>query len=268
MAADEGAALRVQLQSLTQRLAALRLRQSRELHTVRTDLEASLYEVALESSSATRAAEDRLRSALRTYESESNTSAALLSQLLALKAQNGAEVRTLHQEIRFSQEKVDFLRLHAHEKLQNERNRLRREVEILRTAKEQAYSSLLSQQLAEQHAFALRLQVSTVREEEMDRQTSALRSELRTTDLRGSQEVTSLSETLQSLQKLVQRQEGEGTKLAMLQTASLRNAHTLSRMVLKVGQKAELLKGENRMLRSKSARLGKLVYGKSRVVRE
>jgi len=268
MAAEEGAALRVQLHSLTQRLAALRLRQSRELQTVKTDLEASLHEMALESSSATRAAEDRLRSALRTYESESSASAALLSQLLALRAQNGAEVRNLQREIRLDREEADFLRLHASEKLQNDRNRLRIQVQTLRNAKEQAYSTLISQQLAEEHDFTSLLQASTAHTEQLDRQTSALRSELSLTVLRGSQEVTSLSETLQSLQKLVHRQEGEGTQLAKLQSASLRNAHTLSRMVLKVGQKAELLKGENHLLRSKSARLGKLVYGKGRLIRE
>ena len=262
--AAEVAALRVQLQSLTQRLAALKLRQSRELQTVRNDLEASIHEVALESDSAVRAAEDRLRNALRAYESESCSSAELLSQLLALKTQNGDEVRNLQKDIRREREEADFLRLHACEQMQNERNRLRLDIEELRKTNEQAHASVLTEQLREQRAYTSCLQTATAHIELLDAHTSALRSELNAVIARGTQEVTALSETLQSLHKIAKNQEGEVTKLAQLQAATIKNAHTLSHMVLKVGKHVEQLAGQNQLLRSKSAHLGKFVYGKGR----
>lgn len=254
----------MQLQSLTQRLAALKLRQNRELQAVRNDLEASIHEVALESDSATRTAEDRLRNALREYESESCSSAELLSQLLALKAQNGDEVRHLQIEIRRKREEADFLRLHASEQLQNERNRVRLDIEELRKSKEQMHVSVLTEQLREQRAYAACIHTATGHIELLDTHTSALRNELNAVIARGMQETTALSETLQSLQNISQNQEVEVTKLAKLQAATIKNAHTLSHMVLKVGKHVEQLASQNQLLRSKSAHLGKFVYGKGR----
>lgn len=252
--------LRTELHRLTQRLAALRVRHRREVEAVTSQLDHRLQDAVSDGLSAQETASNRLQSVLAVYQTEKLTSEALLTELLALKQKNGEEIRYFQTNLRKTREETHFLRLHLTEKLQNDRNRLEIDTKTRQKSLNSQISELQTDQIRQKQALESHFHSLKSKFDQINSENALLRSELSHVISQNSRKVTSLSDTLRTLEGIIGKQERELREIEKLRGKIVKKVDSLKSFSHKMQRKVGSLESENRLLRSKSVHLGKIIY--------
>ena len=254
--------LKAQVASFRQELAATSLGNAAELKDLRAQFQSRLESEARLRAAAVNSANEKLTGTQQVWASESDRSTELRHELLALKARNSEENAQIQSETRRLAQDLDYLKQQSVTKLQTEMDRGR--LDKKRTEDELGRrTEILKQQLqTEVNEWQNRLAAKEAVVRNAEVEVSELRRQLQVKTEAGERDVRGLQETLKSLRTVVELQEADLTRLKQSREEARRNAKQMSSEVTRLEKEMKRVSSENQLLRSSSAKLGKLVYGK------
>lgn len=260
----ETQSLKTQVTVLRQQLASVAVANAAELKDLRTQFQAKLEAEARQRSAAVAAANEKLAGAQQAWTEESDRGARLRQELLTLQAQNTTEATQAESASRKLAQDLEYLKQHALARLQAEIDRAK--IDRRRTEEEaQRRVEMVQQQMqTEVNEWHSRLAAkeALVRNEEAE--VADLRRQLQYKTESGERDVRGLQETLRSLRTVVELQEADLIRLRQAREDARRSAKQMSMEVTRLEKEMKRVDSENYLLKSSSAKLGRLVYGRTR----
>ena len=257
--------LKAQVAALRQDLAVTQSANARELSQLRSQLQGRVEAEQKLREAEVLSGNSQLREKQQLWAREADLAAELRRELLSLKAKRADETGRILGEQRRGTQELEVMRQQRLARLQHEVDRARAEnaraaeqqqrLTALQRQEQQNQLSLLNTELAERESRARRLETDVQR----------LRLELQDVTEQGEQETQRLRHSLTELRHVAELQDRDLSSLEGSRQQARLDAREMSAEVRRLEQERKRLDSENHLLRSNSGKLGKIVYGRTRV---